>query len=129
MQRIADGNIKPMRFVSPQTTKDNRVVASSSGDLPCGISQQGVRRPPYDTLDDGYAAIAGENIEIHDQVGKTARLVLSGTIAAGDLLKPDAIDGGGIAASAGDNYGARALQAGTSGKIVEVEILFGVKHA
>lgn len=124
-QRIANGNIKPMRFVMPDTSVDNRVIVAATTTMPCGISQQGTRRPPYDTLDDGYAAIAGEDVQVFDMPGEPARLALSGTVAAGDLLKPDAVDGGGITAGAGDKYGARALQAGTSGKIIEVEVMFG----
>lgn len=120
---ISGGNIAPMRFVKPSAAADNTCLQCGAGEMPIGVSQRGTRNTPYSTLDDGFAAIAGESLEVC-RPGDRALLELGGTVAAGDHLKSDA-DGKGLTASAGDKYGARASQAGTSGKIIEVYVFPG----
>lgn len=120
---VAGGNIAPMRFVKPSTLADNKCLQCGAGEMPIGISQRGTRNTPYSSLDDGYAAIAGESLQIYGPT-ELAMLELGGTVAAGDLLKSDA-DGKGVTAGAGTMYGARASQAGTSGKLIEVYVMFG----
>lgn len=125
---IAAGNIAPSRFVKQTTTADHKVSQAGAGEALIGIAQKGSRNTPYSTLDDGFAAIAGEDLLVF-QPGDTAPLELGGTVTVGDYLKSDA-SGKGVTASAdGEHYGARALEAGTSGKIVEVFIVIGMRGA
>lgn len=128
---LAGGNIPPSRFVSLSTTLDRTLVLSASGDLPVGISQLGTHLVPALGIDDGYAAVAGENVRVYTQDDEEAWLELSGTVAPGDLIKPDLSGNGtGIKSSAdGDNYGARAYTNGVSGQIVKVKPLTGQRGA
>ncbi len=133
MGYVAGGTIVMSRFVSALTTADRQVVqstdgSSSHGDPITGVSQEGSRRTPYGALDDGNAAIVGEDISVF-QLGDTCKLAYGGTVAAGDLLKSD-VNGRGITAGTdGDNYGARAVEAGVSGEIHTVQVLIGQRGA
>lgn len=122
---VAGGNIAPARFVKQSTTADHKCLLAGANAVPIGISQRGTRNTPYSSLDDGYAAIDGENIQIHG-LGDTAILECGGTVAAGDRLKADA-SGKGVActSASGDNYGAIASEAGTDGKLIEVQVQIG----
>jgi hypothetical protein len=117
--KTANGNIRPSRFVKLDSSGDN-LVAESDADDPCyGISQAGTRRTPYSSLDDGYAAIAGEDLEVFG-VGEVCMLELGATATVGARLKSDA-DGKGTPVTTDlDEYGAIALVAGTSGKLIQV---------
>lgn len=120
---VAGGNIAPSRFVKPSTAAGNKCLQCGAGEMPIAISQRGTRNTPYSSLDDGYAAIAGESVHLYGN-GETALLELGGTVSPGDFLKSDA-DGKGVTASAGDKYGAVTVQGGTSGKLIEVYVQFG----
>ena len=127
-QFIADGNIKPMRFVKAQTTKDNRVLQAGSGDKPIGISQPQERNPPWSSLQDGYAAAQDETLRVFG-LQEVCWLVCGGTVTAGDYLKPDT-DGKGVTSSSdGDLYGAQALESGTTGQQIRVQVLLGMRGA
>lgn len=63
---------------------------------------------------------SGETVGLA-KVGQPARLILGGTVAAGDWLKPDANAAGIVAAADFNIAGAFALQAGVSGDIINVE--------
>lgn len=123
---VAGGNITPSRFVSLSTTSDRTVVQSVNGDTTIiGISQPGTHLTPLLTLDDGFAAIAGENLRVYTKGDPEAWLELGGTVAAGDLLTPDSSGRGTTASGAATFFGARALQAGVLGQIVKVQPFFG----
>ena len=124
---ICGGNVNPSRFVTQSATLDRTVTLSASGDKPIGISQLQTHLIPLLTLDDGYAAIAGENLHVYTKDDEEAWLELGvGGCAAGDFLKPDAANTGkGIVAATGAFYGARALTAGTNGQIIKVQPAFG----
>ena len=121
---IANGNISPARFLMVDVTLDNAVIQATAGARTCGISQKGTRRTPYAGLDDGLAAIAGENIHFFGPP-ETAPLELGGTVTRGDGLKADATGRGVTAGTAGDNIGALAEQSGVLGDIIEVQIIAG----
>jgi hypothetical protein len=125
---IANGTIAPARFVKQDTTTNNAFLQAGSGDKVVGISQKGTRRTPYSGLDDGNAAIAGEPLHVFGPP-ETAPLELGGTVAAGDLLKPDTNGKGITAGSDGDFYGALSPQAGGSGDIIEVQVMLGMRGA
>lgn len=117
--KIANGNIAPCRFVRLDTTNEGRVVQSGAGEEVWGISQPYERR--HTLLSDGYAAIAGENVNVIGPGDDEALLDLGGTVAVGDRLKSDA-NGKGVTASVDkDKAGAIALTAGVSGERIKVK--------
>ncbi len=119
--RVAGGNIKPSRFVTLTAAARGKVLAAGAGAEIYGISQEGTRNTPYSTLDDGYAAIAGENIRIYGPPAKDVLLVLGGTVAAGDRLKSDA-DGKGVTTVTNlDEYGAIAMVDGVLNDVIPVQ--------
>jgi hypothetical protein len=119
--RVAGGNVEPMHFVTIGT--DGRVTQAGAGVQIFGVSGQGTRFPPYGSLDDGYAAIAGESVLVHGPPEKDVSLVLGGTVTIGAFIKSDA-NGEGVASSADqEDVGAIALQAGVSGEIIKVQLI------
>lgn len=131
MTGVAAGNIKPSRFLIQATSADNKYSQASSATAAplVGISQPGTRNTPYSSLDDGYAAIAGENLHVYKSPDNAeAPLQLGGTVAAGDLLTTDS-DGRGVTATTGDFVGARAQQAGVADQIVTVVPVYGISKA
>lgn len=118
----AGGNILPARFVI--MSGSNTVTQASTGEKVIGVSQRGTRNAPYSSLDDTYAAIAGESLNVYTE-GDVCGLMLGGTVTYGDFLKSDSA-GRGVASSADqEKYGARALKSGTVGEIIEVEVITG----
>ncbi len=123
---VAGGNINPSRFVTQSTTSDRVCTLSASGDKPIGISNPGSHLTPLLSFDDGFAAIAGEDLFVYDKDDSEAWLELGGTVTAGDFLKPDGSNTGkGITATTGNFYGARALVSGVNGQVVKVQPAFG----
>lgn len=123
--KIANGNIKPGRFVKIDTTNSNRVVQAGAGDRIYGISKMGTRNIALSGLDDGYVAIAGEAVHIYGPGDPGVELVLGGTVTAGDFLKSDA-DGCGVVADTNlDDYGARTAVSGVATEQIPVEVLIG----
>lgn len=126
---VANGNIGPCRFVKQDTTTDGRVLQCGSGDQPFGISQKATHLIALSgggfSTDDGFAATAGLELQVFGQGHMNVYLELGGTVANGDFLKPDANGKGVTAGTDKDKYGARALAAGTSGKLIPVEVVIG----
>lgn len=115
------GNVAPSRFVTLSTTADNTVTQCGTDGHVYGISQAGVRRTPYSSLDDGYAAISGEDLEVFG-VGEVCLLEVSATVAAGDRLKSDTNGKGTPVTTTLDNYGAIATVSAVSGQVIMVEV-------
>lgn len=110
---VANGNIKPYRFVKSDTTADKKCLQSSTNQESVGISHQGTRKPPFSTLDDGYVAIAGEEIQVYED-NDECLLCAGAAVARGDNLKSDS-DGRGITGnSSGDLVSAYALESATA---------------
>lgn len=126
MTGVAGGNITPSSFLVSSTSADNTYVLASGTSTPIvGISGVGTRRPPGDFFnDDGYIAVSGENFPVFRPPQKEAALRLGGTVAAGDMLTSDG-SGFGITATAGQQVGARAMEAGVSGQIITVQPVWG----
>jgi len=124
--KVANGNINPSRFVYLDATADGKVLeASAVTHKLYGISQPGTRNAPYSTLDDGYAAIAGENVQIYGLGDKDVLLELGGTVARGDRLTA-ATGGKGIkTVTDRDEYGAIAMASGVSGELIPVQVVGG----
>jgi hypothetical protein len=119
----AGGNITPSRFVIVDTSADRQVVQASSATAAgiIGVSQMGTRRTPYSLLDDGYCAIATEDVEVFC-TGSEPLLELGGTVATGDRLTADS-NGKGITTTTDANeWGAIALEAGVSGGLCRVRV-------
>lgn len=90
LQMVAGGNIPPSRIVKLSTAADNTVLVSAGATtVNIGVSQQGSRRPPGTGDDDGYAAIAGENIGIYGPGSGVALVEIGGTVTRGDALTSD----------------------------------------
>jgi hypothetical protein len=126
---VAAGNIAPSRFVIQSTTLQGQVTQATAGAGPLwGISQPGTRNTPYSSLDDGFAAIAGENLTIFGP-NMQCLLELGGTVTLNQRLKSD-LNGKGIATTAdGDEYGALAMMAGAAGDLIEVQVEVGQRGA
>lgn len=121
----AKGNIAPSRFVKQDTSNAFGVLQCGAGDKVFGISHQSTRRIPYGALDDGYAAIDGEDLSVYAGL-EVCLLEIGGTVAIGDRLKADA-NGKGVTTTTNlDESGAIALEAGTSGQLITVEVRPGV---
>lgn len=121
---IAAGTIAPCRFVTPDTTDPQAVTQSGTGEKPCGISQEGQKGAPgISGSDAAVAAASGDQLHVYG-MGNDCLLEYGGTVAKGDYLKPSSV-GKGVAASTGEFYGARAIQAGTTGTKGKVQVIFG----
>lgn len=119
--KVANGTIRPSRFVKLDTTADGKVLEADAGDQIYGISQPGTRNTPYSDLDDGNAAKTGETLKIFGPPEKGVLLELGGTVTRGQLLKSDA-DGKGVNAGTDkDQYGAVAEASGVSGELIPVQ--------
>ena len=129
---VAGGSIHPYVFVTlsatPSTLITNAtgfvVVESVGGDRIVGVSQRGNRYAPWPALDDGLAAKLNENVGVFVD-GSRCEILLAGTVAANDLLKPTTAGQAVTAASDGDWYGAQAEQAGVAGQIIWVRVMIG----
>lgn len=126
---VANGNIAPSRFVKMDATATGKVVAATSNtDFIFGISQQGTRNTPYSSLDDGYAAIAGENIRVYTD--NEDCWVETGTVTTaitpGDHLTASTAGVAIRTVTDKDVYGAIALEPATaSGKLIKVRVVKG----
>jgi len=119
----ADGDIRPSRFVKLATGTAGRVAECDAGEQIYGVSGPSVRNAPYSTLDDGLHAVAGEGVLVYGPPEKDVMLELGGTVTRGQFLKSDA-DGKGVASTADqERVGAIALDSGTSGKLIPVQLL------
>ena len=121
---VADGNITPSRFVKPSTAS-NKVVIAGAGDATVGIAQEGTRNTPYASLDDGYAAIAGENVRVYID-NEVCYLESGAAITFGALLKSDSVGRGTPVTANNDFYGAQALQAAAgAGELIKAKVIRG----
>lgn len=118
--KIAGGNVAPAVFVKLDSTQGRAVTCGANGDI-FGISSPASRRLALSGWDDGYAAIAGENLNIIGPGDDEALLTLGGTVAYGAYIKSDASGFGVTASTDKDHVGAQCLQAGVSGDLVRVK--------
>lgn len=118
---VAAGNIYPSRAVKDDTAV-GKVTQAGAGEIAIGIAYQGTRNTPYSSLDDGYVAIAGENVRVYE-IGEECYAESGAAISNGAFLKPST-DGVLIAvASNNDYYIAKAKQAATaSGQLIKVVV-------
>jgi len=122
----AGGDINPSRFVTVDTTARHTVVESNSGDTKIlGISDEATKNAPQ-TGSSSLAAESGDQFRMHAYGSDPLLELGTGGCTAGDFLKPDN-DGKGVTAGAADVAGAIALETGSAGEKVKVQIvLFSV---
>jgi len=120
LQLKANGNITPSRIVKLVSGTDNGVTISAAAtSVNIGVAQKGTRRAPGTGDDDGFAAIAGENVGVYSAGSGTAVVEAGGTVAVGDALTSDA-NGRAIATTTdGDFIIGWALQAGTANDLID----------
>jgi hypothetical protein len=121
--RKASASITPYSFVKQDVANLGQVLLCGAGDEIFGISQPGTRRVPYDGLDDGNAAIVGENVNIFGPPEKGVLLKIGGTVAIGDRLKSDAAGHGITTVTANDEVGAIAERAGVANDLIPVQTI------
>lgn len=125
---VANGNISPSRACvidTAYTGAGRRVIQDGTGGLRVfGVSQKGTRYAGGTPADDGFAAIAGEDIMLHQpsDLSPICGLELGGTVAAGDSLKSDSSGRGVTTTTAGDFVFAIALQGGVTGDVIDVRL-------
>lgn len=116
----ASGNIYPSRFV--KISGSRTAALAGAGDACSGISQVGTNKAPIPGVTSQYAAESGETLQIHG-LGAFCLLELgTGGATYGNLLKSDA-NGKGVAASSGDECGAKAMESGSAGEIILVQVI------
>lgn len=129
---IASTNINPSVVVEQDTSANFHVNPSASNThahKPLGISQEGTYYPPGVLGADGYAAHAGQTLNIFGE-GEECLFMVGGTgITAGDDLTWDTTSTGGKAVTIAYTYGAnsggiwkvaRALETANAGELCRV---------
>lgn len=110
--RVANGTITPSTFVVLDTTAGNngKVLAASGTSVPIfGIAQKGTRYAPFPGLDDGNAALAGEDLMVYTNPDKEVYLSIgSGGCKPGDRLTSDGSGNGIVTTTTGQWVGAEA---------------------
>jgi hypothetical protein len=126
---VANGNVAPGRFLTLVSGNANfglAVQASASTQLIVGVSERWTRYAPGTGDDDGYIAVAGENLSYRGP-GQIAELQLGGAVSNGNVLLSADADGKGVASAPADGvatyYGAVALQAGVADEYIPVYVL------
>lgn len=128
-QFIADGNIGPMLFVTPTSVSgDNRVLLAGAGSMILGVSQPQQRYGPWGPIQDGNAAVQGEQLRVYGP-GEICWLIVGGTVSVGNRLKSNSSGQGIATTSDGDEYGAIALEAGTANQQIRVMVTLGQRGA
>lgn len=123
----AGGDVNPSRFVTIDTTKNQTVVESNSGDAKIiGVSQEGTKYAPG-TNSSTLAAEDGDNLHVHFP-GEVCLVQMDAVgCTAGDYLKPDN-SGMGVVASSTNVVGAMALEtAAANEKVLAVVLPPGTK--
>lgn len=119
---VAGGNIAPSRFVIKTVSSGEPVVTQAGSNVATwGISQPSTRRLALSGWDDGYAAIAGENVNVFGDGDDECLLELAGTVAAGQPIKSDADGKGVLADTDKDHVGAVAKVSGVAGDLIKVK--------
>ena len=124
---VANGNVSPRRFIVGVTGAGNgQRAVQATGSTACylGISSDWLRYPPNSPQDDGYIAVAGENLA-YAGPGMTTNLDIGATdiTNCGLPVKSDASGKGVVTTTDKDAAGAIARQAGVSGDIIEVDVI------
>ena len=120
---VATGDIRPSRFIVLSTAADFTAAEANAGEFIVGISQMGTHDPPGTTGAGAQAARTGQVFHAYSG-GQQCWLECGTTITRNDILKSDN-DGQGVVATAGDKYGAHAMESGVSGDLIQVQVRIG----
>lgn len=128
-QLVANGNIRPNRFLTTVTGNANFLLvveATADSQFIIGISGSSTRYAPNSPGDDGYNAIAGETMEGYISEGMIGQLKLGGTVDnMGSFLAAGAAGVGVATALANAKYyGAIPLRAGLINETIPVYVKF-----
>jgi len=123
---VASEDILPSRFVKILYGTDHQIAACDAGDVADGVTHES-------TMDAALPGVLAANLPAVKQgtscriygLGESCEIEAGGTIVAGAYLKPDA-DGKAVAASATDEYSAKARAGAAAGEKVQVYIERGV---
>jgi hypothetical protein len=121
---VAQGNIRPSRFVKIDTANDNGVLEADAGERTIGISTEAGNEPPLPSVSTIYAGIDNQPMAVYG-LGETCLLELGDTVTRGDRLKSDADGCGVTASSSGNLFGAIALSSGAVGEKIRVQVQQG----
>ncbi len=128
LQLTARGNILPFRLVRIDAASENGCLQAGDNTDVIGVAQSGTNNPEISGMVTAqYAAQTGQPVRVQGP-GSIAMLELGGTVTAGQYLKSDSQGRGVAVASTGtviQNYGAVALQGGTSGSIIRAMVVVG----
>lgn len=131
---VANDNMVPCKIAKLDTSAGNlgKVLMAGSGDVPLGVVQAQGDQCPLNGLQNGYAAVAGENVGVWDQSDPPGNpyVTVDAAYPQGTLIKPGSGGIGTIASADGDYYIARLVQASLAANdTVECQIQFGMRGA
>lgn len=132
---VANGNVSPRRFVVPVTGAGNgqRAIQATGSTRPyLGISGDFTRYPPGSPSDDGYCAVAGENLT-YFAPGQSCNLDIGATdiTDCGTPLKSDANGKGTPMLTTGTTaewVGALPWRTGVAEETIPVYVLSPFRH-
>ncbi len=124
---VASGSLYPGTIVKLDTTSGNtgKVLQAGAGDNCVGVTALGKRNAPLAGLDDGYAAIAGENVRVYTSSDPEDMPVVQvdAAYAQGTKIKPGTNGIGTSAASDGDIYiGELAEASSAANQYVQIRV-------
>lgn len=123
-QLVANGNIPPSVFVKIDTSKNHAVLKNAAATTPSiGISGTSTKAPPGISGSSTNHAEQGDPCEVFS-IGDICLLTLGGSVTRGDRLTSDA-NGAGVTAATTNEYGAIALESGSSGELIRVQVSLG----
>ncbi len=115
---VAAESIYPARFVKLSTVAGatGKVLMASAASNVIGVSQSGTRNAPFPGLDDGYAAIAGENVKVFTAADPAEMpwIEVDAAYPQGTLLKPSTNGIGTSTVTNLDIAGAIQMEASTA---------------
>lgn len=125
---VARGNIVPSRFVRLDGSGECGCVQAGDNTDLIGVAQAGTNRPQVTGLVEAqYAAQAGQQVQVAG-LGSICLVEAGAAITPGQYLKSDAQGRAVPIATSGttiQNYGAIALQGGSAGEMIRVQVLIG----
>ena len=127
---IAAGDIRPNRYVKIDSTAGNSHygLEADANEKVIGICGGETTQPPLsDLVTTALHASSGKHIHLYGD-GDECLLEISATVVQGDRLKSDGDGKGTPVATSGttlQEYGAIALEAGSSGDKIRVQVTLG----
>lgn len=125
MRIMANGNVRPSRFVQYDTTAPHKGIEGTANAKLIGVAMEGSNYPPLSDLGiTVYAAQAGEYMKLYGD-GDECLLECGDTVTTGDYLKSDATGRGVPILLVGtvlQRIGAIAQEDGAVGHLIRVSV-------